>query len=211
MRGLWLVLVCLLAGLPCAAQRDFLTAEEVDQLREAQEPNVRLQLYVGFAKQRVTLIQQLVAKEKTGRSGMIHDVLDEYTQIIDAIDTVTDDALRRHAPLDAGVKAVADGEKEMLASLTKVSESKPKDLELYRFALEQAIMATQDSLELAREDLKTRGAEVNAMDAKEKKEREAAMRPEEVEAKRAAQKKEQEQKKKIPTLRRPGETVKENP
>ncbi len=208
MRAL-LVLVCLLAALPSAAQRDFLTAAEIDQIREVQEPNARLQLYVGFAKQRVTLLQQLVAKEKVGRSGMIHDVLDEYSQIIDAMDTVTDDALRRRLPLDTGTKTVADGEKEMLASLTKVSESKPKDLELYRFALEQAISATQDSLELAQEDVKRRAADVDAQDAKEKKEREALMRPEEVEAKRTAQKKEEEQKKKVPTLRRPGE--KENP
>ena len=185
-----LVLVCLLAALPCAAQRDFLTAAEVDQLREVQEPNARLQLYVGFAKERVALLQQLVAKEKAGRGGMIHDVLDEYSQIIDAMDTVSDDALRRRVPLDTGTKAVAEGEKEMLASLTKISESKPKDLDIYRFALDQAISATQDSLELAQEDLKTRAADVQAEEAKEKKEREALMRPEEVEAKRAAQKKE---------------------
>ena len=211
MRRPFLVLVCLLAVLPCMAQRDFLTAEEVDQLREAQEPNARLQLYIGFASQRVTLIQQLVAKEKTGRSGMIHDALDEYTKIIDAIDTVTDDALRRRSPLDTGIKAVANGERQMLASLTRISESKPKDLELYRFVLEQAISATRDSMELNQEDLKTRGAEVDAKDAKERKEREALMRPEEVESKRAAEKKAEEQKKKAPTLRRPGETGKGNP
>jgi hypothetical protein len=211
MRKPWIVLVCLAAALPCAAQRDFLTAAEVDQLREVQDPDARLQLYIGFARQRLTLIQQLVAKEKTGRSRMIHDALDEYTKIIDAIDAVTDDALRRRAPLDAGIKAVAGGEKEMLAALSKIPESKPKDLEVYRFALEQAISATRDSLELAQEDLKSRGSAVEAKEAKERKEREALMRPEEVEAKRAAQKKEEEQKKKIPTLRRPGETVRENP
>jgi hypothetical protein len=115
-----LIAMCLLAALPCAAQRDFLTATEVDQLREIQDPNARLPLYIGFAKQRVTLLQQLIAKEKTGRSGMIHEVIGEYTQIIDAIDTVTDDALRRRLPLDTGIKSVVEGEKEFLAVLNKI-------------------------------------------------------------------------------------------
>ena len=207
----WLALVCLLAATPGVAQRDFLTAAEIDTLREIQEPDARLQLYIGFAGQRVAQLQQLVAKEKVGRSRMIHEVLDEYTKIIDAISTVTDDALRRRSPLDLGIKAVAEGEKQMLGSLTKISESQPKDLEAYRFMLEQAIAATRDGMELAEQDLKTRTADLDAQQAKERKEREALMRPEEVRAKRDSEQKEQEQKKKIPTLRRPGEPAKEKP
>jgi hypothetical protein len=207
----WLAFVLLFSAAPSVAQRDFLTAAEIDQLREIQEPDARLQLYVGFANQRMAQIQQLVAKEKTGRSRMIHEVLDEYTKIIDAIDAVTDDALRRRAPLDAGIKAVVEGEKRMLSSLEKIAESRPKDLEAYKFMLEQAILATRDSMELAEQDLETRAADVDAQAAKEKKEREALMRPEEVQAKRDSEQKEQEQKKKVPTLRRPGETAKEKP
>ena len=206
MRFAVLIPVLIVLARPVAAQKhDFLTADEIDQLREAQEPNERLKLYDHFARQRMDQLRQLMAVEKPGRSALVHDLLEDYTKIIDAIDTVTDDALRRRAPLDTGVKAVASGEREMLASLTKISESKPKDVELYRFVLEQAISATRDSMELAQGDLKTSGTEVDAKDTKERKEREALMRPEEVESKRAAEKKAEEQKKKIPTLRRPGE------
>jgi hypothetical protein len=206
-----LTFVCLLAASPCGAQRDFLTAAEIDTLREIQDPDARLTLYIGFANDRISQLQQLVAKEKTGRSKMIHEVLDEYTKIVDAIDAVTDDALRRRAPLAKVITDVADGEKRMLATLVKISESEPKDLEAYKFMLEQAIAATRDSMELAEQDLKTRGADVEAQAAKERKEREALMRPEEVQAKRDSEQKEQEQKKKVPTLRRPGETPKEKP
>ena len=42
-----LVPICLLAAVssvPAFAQRDFLTPDEVDKVREAQEPNARLRL-----------------------------------------------------------------------------------------------------------------------------------------------------------------------
>jgi len=210
MRNL-LVLVCLLGGAAAAAERDFLTTAEVDQLREVQEPNARLLLYLGFAKERVALVQQLAARQRAGRSAMIHDVLDQYIKIIDAIDTVTDDALLRKVPVDKGMTETAAAEKQMLEALTKFSDSEPKDLAAYKFVLEQAISATRDSIELASEDLKSRSADVAAKEAKEQKEREALMRPEEVETKRATEKKEAEQKKKVPTLRRPGEAVKDKP
>src|SRR4051794_4314576 len=90
----------------CAQQRDFLTADEADQVRLAQEPNERLQLYLHFAKQRLDLIQQAVAQEKAGRSKLLHDLLEDYTRVIEAIDTVTDDALKRSVDMSIGVKAV---------------------------------------------------------------------------------------------------------
>jgi len=202
---LWPAVICLWIAPLTAAERDFLTAAEVEQVRQEQEPNKRLALYVGFAKERIAYLEQLLAKEKPGRSKIIHEVLGEYTRIIEAIDTVSDDALSRRLPLDVGLKAVVDGEKAMLAFLDRVAAAPPKDSTLYQFALDQAILATEDSLDLAQQDLKSRASELAERERKERDEREAAMRTEEVQEKREAEKKETEQKKKVPTLRRPGE------
>jgi hypothetical protein len=127
------------------------------------------------------------------------------------MDTVIDDAIRRKVSVDTGMVATAAAQKQMLAALEKVAASSPPDLARYKLSLEQAIETTRDSLELAAEDMKDRTAEVRAKDAKEQKERESLMRPEEVRSKRAAEKKETEEKKKVPTLRRPGESAKEKP
>ena len=188
-----------------AQQKDFLTADEIDQIREAQEPTARLNLYVHFAKQRIAQIQQHLSKEKAGRSALIHDALEEYTHIIEAIDTVADDALRRKVAIDVGMKAVADAEKEMLATLNKIEDSNPKDLPRFEFALKTAIDTTSDSKDLSEEDLHTRATEVATKEQKEKEERQASLGTKEKEEKKTAEAKDDKPKRKAPSLYKPGE------
>jgi hypothetical protein len=205
------LLICALLAAPVAAQqqRDFLTVDESDQIREAQDPNERLALYVHFARQRLSQVDHWLAKEKPGRSVLIHDALDDYSNIIDAIDTVADDALQRRADIKVGLAAVATAESEMLLGLQKIQDSQPKDMSRYDFVLKQSIDGTNDSLELARQDPAARAAAVAAKQAKEKKELEDSMTPTERDAKKAEEAKAEKEKKKAPTLLRPGEKVKD--
>ena len=205
-----LLLAC---AMPIAAQRDFLAVEESDQIREAQEPNERLKLYVKFAEQRLALLGQLFATQKPGRSALIHETLEDFTKIVEAIDTVADDALKRQLDVQPSMKMVADSEKKMLETLQKLDGIQAKDRQRFEFALKQAIETTRDSMEMSLEDLTERKAEVAAKDQRERKERESMSQPKDVEEKRTAEKKaaDTEKKRKAPTLRRKGEVVPKQP
>ena len=215
------LLWCLLLAAPAfsppgfsqgAAHRDFLTADETDQIKEAQEPNERLKLYAGFARQRAEMVKSLLAKDKAGRSILIHDALEDYAKIIDAIDDVADDAIGRRLDIKPGLAAVASVEKETLPVFQKAQESHPKDLERYDFVLKQAVETTADSLEEAQADLGKRAQAVEARQQKERKALQETMTPTEREAAKAADQKaadeedkKEEQKRSAPTLMRPGE------
>ena len=205
------LLVCALLAAPLAAQqqRDYLTVDEGDQIREAQNPNERLNLYIHFARQRLSQVDHWLAKEKAGRSILIHDALDDYANIIDAIDAVADDALQRRVDIKAGLTAVVSAESEMLLGLQKIGDSQPKDISRYDFVLKQSLDTTNDSLDMARQDPAARAAAIAAKQVKERKEREAEMTPTERDAKHAEEAKaeREKEKKKAPTLLRPGETI----
>ena len=203
LRILFLTMLCVA---PVAAQRDFLTADEVDRLREAQEPDERIKLYLLFARQRVDMVTQLLAKEKTGRSGMIHDTLDQYTSIIEAIDTVVDDTLA-HKRTVTILPTLAKTERDLLAKLQKLSEIKAADKERYQFSLDQAIDTTKDSADLSDVDVGERAREVDAKERQIEKDREAMAAPDRKSEKTEDEKKAAANPKKKPSLLKPGETL----
>ncbi len=196
-----------LASTLAFGERDFLTADESDQIRESQEPNERLKLYLKFGRIRIDMIKQAIAKEKSGRSGLIHDTLEDYTNIIEAIDKVAEDALKRKVDIVEGMVVVAKAEKEMSAALKKILDSTPKDLPRYEFALTIAIDTTNDSIELSQTDIKDRTRDVELAAAKQRKDRDSLLSTKEIEEKKVEEKKEATTKKKAPSLRRKGEVV----
>lgn len=206
----------LLAGALVAQNRDFLMADEIDQIREAQDPNARIALYAKFARQRVDLVKNLLSKDRSGRSVMIHDALEDYSKILDAVDVVTDQALTHKVDVQTGLNTLAREERGMLQVLRQIRDSKPKDVDRYDFVLKTAIDSTGDSLDLAEEDLGSRTKDVEAREAREKQATREAMTPaekadqkagdsEKAAAPTAAAAEQKPAQKKPPTLLRPGE------
>jgi len=207
MKSFFICFLIMICGAPLFAQRDFLTSDEVEKIREAQDPNLRIQVYIQFAKQRLDQLQQQVAKDRKGRSLIIRQLLEDYSAIIDAIDTVSDDALKRKLDITAGTAALAAAEPKFLAQLKKIEDSQPHDLDMYDVSLKDAIGSTSDSMDASKEDLGKRAEVVAAKEEKEKKEIESMTPKDEVQAQKAEDAKADvgTPKRKPPTLYRPGE------
>jgi len=195
--------------------RDFLTEHEVDLVREAQEPNKRIETYLHFARLRLELIQQKLAVEAPGRSVEIHRNLGEYSKIIEAVDTVVDDALVRDVDITKAIELITKQETEFLAALKKIEENPAGDHFRYEFILDDAMEITSDSLDLTQGDLAERKREIQERDVDDRKTVDDGMAPEmrkEMEkAREAARTREAEEKRKRPTLMKPGEKKENQP
>jgi len=191
--------------------KDFLTEFEADQIRLAQDPNERIPAYLQFAKLRLALVDQLLAKEELGRGAKVHDNLSELGRIIEAVDMVVDDALLRDADISKTITPLLNTERELLGRLEAIQETDPDDLWRYEFALEDAIYILEDSIEITSEDLVTRKNELIEADDAERAAREKTMsqqRREEVQqVEQERQKEETERERKRPSLLKKGETL----
>ena len=72
-------------------------------------------------------IRNLVAKEKAGRSALIHDALEAYAKIIEALDEVADQAAARKVDVRKGLDAVASTERYLLNTLASIKDRRPAD------------------------------------------------------------------------------------
>ena len=203
----WLLVFQLLWSQEFVTQRDFLTDHEVDVIREAQEPNLRITHYLHFATLRLELVRQQLGSEKPGRSALIHRNLDEYGRIIETIDVVIDDALASEKEVSEVMDKIVTGEEGFLSSLRHIADDPADDQFRYEFVLEDAIEITQDSIELAKQDLGERLAAVRTADQRERQNLEESMTPALREETTTIKKEEEKKKRKRPTLLKPGETL----
>lgn len=214
---LWCFAMAAFAALLVAQDRDFLSTDEANQIKEAQEPNQRMALYAKFARRRIDLVKSLLSKERPTRSLLVHNALDDYAKIVDAMDDVADDALQRKLDIKPALDLVQGYERDMLPVLQKIRDNQPKDIDHYDFVLKTAIDTTSDSLELAESDVAERAKDVQFRADQEKKTLDQNRTPSERDAKKAddqknaapdqQQQQQQQEQRKPPTLLRPGEKI----
>jgi len=161
-----LLLILLLTVVAAARRRDPLTDAETDQLREAAlEPQKRLKLYIKFAEARLLAIDQLRSDPKfaDGRGKKIHDLLEDFTAILDEIndnlDTYQGRPLNKDDKKDfhKGLKEVIEAGDRFdlkLRTLKSALDTDPqmkKEAADFQFALVDAQEALKSSSDMARE------------------------------------------------------------
>lgn len=151
-----------------ARKRDPLTDAEADQLREvAAAPQKRLGLYIKFAEGRLLAIDQLRsgAKFAEGRGKKIHDLLEDFTAILDEINDSLDTYQGRplsqddRKDFDKALKGVIEASDKFdlkLKALKSAAETDPrmkKEAADFQFVLADALDALKSTGDIAREYL----------------------------------------------------------
>jgi len=144
----------LLVLLPARSEqkRDPLTAPEIDQLRDtAMEPDLRLKLYVAFARARLVLLEQTRSDPKTTNRGQAtHDRLQDFLDLYDELNENIDTYVDRKADLRKVLKTVIEGDTEFQAKLRALRDdatAKKEESEQYDFLLSTALDTLDSSVQ----------------------------------------------------------------
>jgi len=147
-----MVLSLLLLGSAAAEpRRDPLTQPEIDQLRDtAQDPDLRLKLYVDFARSRLTALEQMRSDPKvTDRAQQTHDRLQDFVDVYDELNDNIDTYAARKSDLRRVLKTIIEADNEFQAKLRALKESaetNAADAKLYDFVLTDAIADVNSSI-----------------------------------------------------------------
>jgi hypothetical protein len=140
-----LAAICWAAALPACAQDDYLTDGETAAIRDQQEPDKRLILYMDFAERRLDAVKQALASAKKDAGDAARKMLTEYVHIMEDVDSTLEDARDRRVPLTKALKDIETRGKEYLTYLGSLNESSPgwKD---YEYTVAEARDMTRDEL-----------------------------------------------------------------
>lgn len=147
------------AVVPSVAQkRDPLTENESDQIRElAQEPDKRVKLLLKFIQARMATIEQMEGDPRlaAGRGKQVHDLLEDFTSMIDELDDNIDDYTEKKSDIRKSLKDVIDAHTAFQTKLKALKEQKTpaKEFSEYNFVLQNAAEAVNSSLDNARQAL----------------------------------------------------------
>jgi chromosome segregation ATPase len=121
-----LALAMLLLSTAWAQRRsDPLNPLEEDQLRDAaQDPAERLKLFIGFARTRLTSLEQMRADPKvTDRAQQTRERLQNFLDVYDELNDNIDTFVERKADLRKPLKAVLEADTEFQAKLRALKSS----------------------------------------------------------------------------------------
>jgi hypothetical protein len=152
---------CFLMLLPAASaqyRRDPLNPPEIDQLRDtAIDPELRLKLYVQFARARLLTLEQ-VRNEATSatRGRKTHDAVENFLAVYDELNENIDNFLGRTNDIRKPLKDIIAADTDFQSRLRSVRDSagvKPAEYQQYEYSLTNAIETVDASADDHRKTL----------------------------------------------------------
>lgn len=128
------------------SRREPLNPVEIDKLRDAaQDPGVRIKLFIEFARDRLTALEQMRADPKiTDRANQTHDMLQNFLDVYDELNDNIDTFVERKADLRKPLKSVIEADAEFGTKLRALKSSlatNPSEAQKYEFLLNNAVDA----------------------------------------------------------------------
>jgi hypothetical protein len=140
------------AGAWAQRHRDPFTQPEIDQIRDASwDPDVRLSLYVKFARARLVSLEQMRSDPKTkDRPQQTHDRLDDFQLIYDELNDNIDTYVNRKDDIRKPLKKIIEADTEFQAKLLALRDAAgvaEEESKQYEFALTTALDTVDGSVD----------------------------------------------------------------
>ena len=155
----------LLLAPPLGAQRrhDPFNSVEINQLRDAAlDPDVRLKLYVTFARDRMNKLETMRADPKTtDRARQTHDMLEDFLAVYDELNDNVETYAGRRDDIRKPLKLIIEADTEFQAKLRALKDAAhtdPAEAKQYEFLLSNAI----DTVDASADDHRQTATEVEA-------------------------------------------------
>jgi hypothetical protein len=128
--------------------KDYLSPEEADQIRDAHTPSDRIKLYVSFADDRLKKFDYELNRTipERNRSEILNSLLNGYAGSMDDGADQIAVAQEQEADIHQALKLMQAKGKEFLEALQKYDKDGTPGLDDYRDTLEDAIDGTKEDL-----------------------------------------------------------------
>jgi len=151
---LFLFLCASLCSAPARSQqvqKDYLTSLEADKIRDAENSNERIKLFLTFADDRLKKFQyELDHPSLNNHEQLLNALMNSYGGCVDDAADLIQLGIQKQENIRQGIDLMAVKSKEFLAILQKLSTD-GIDREIYKDNLEDAIEGTRDAMNEATE------------------------------------------------------------
>ncbi len=127
-------------------QKDYLSSQEADKIRDAETSNEKIKLFVLFADDRLKKFQyELDHPSQTNHPQLLNYLMNSYVGCIDDAADQMQLSVEKQQNVRAGIDLLADKSKEFLEVLKKI-KADGKEVEIYQDNLDDALEGTQDAM-----------------------------------------------------------------
>jgi hypothetical protein len=144
--------LALFSGVPAgsvmaqAPQKDYLSLQESEKIRDAETTNQRIQLFMTFADDRLKKFQYELEHPSTNKHpDMLNALLNGYVGCVDDAADLIQLGVEKQENIRLGVDLMATRTKEFLDTLNKILAA-GSEVDIYKDNLDDAIEGTRDAL-----------------------------------------------------------------